>query len=289
MTALDRRLNAFRPDLADARLQGKVSAARFVTGRAAQIVVGQAPLRREPRPDAPLDSEALLGELITIFEEEEGWAWVQLARDGYVGYLPDSAYRTGTHAPTHRLAVLRSFVYPGPSMKLPPVEPISLGVRLCVVDRDGDFVRLATGGFVWRRHVTPLEATIDDYVDVAEQFAQLPYLWGGKSSLGVDCSGLVQLSLDAAGIAAPRDTDMMERELGSPLAIGPELKGLQRGDLVFWKGHVGVMTDPAMLIHANGHFMQVTHEPLRVAIDRIAARAGDNGTGSGQPTSFRRL
>jgi cell wall-associated NlpC family hydrolase len=289
MTTLDRRVNAFRPDLADAGLRGQVEAGRFVEGRRAMIVCGSAPLRRDPSPGGALDTEALMGEAITVFEEEEGWAWVQLARDSYVGYLPDYAYRFVTHPPTHRLAVPRSFVYPGASMKLPHVDVLSQGARLTVVAEEGDFALLATGGAVWRRHLVPVDTTMPDYVAVAERLEYAPYLWGGRTTLGLDCSGLVQLALDAAGIAAPRDSDMMERELGQPLAIGDDLAGLRRGDLVFWKGHVGLMADAGTLLHANGHFMQVTREPLRVAVERIAARAVNAGTGIGWPTGFRRI
>ncbi|MCO4053026.1 MAG: C40 family peptidase [Bosea sp.] len=292
MTALDRRLHAWRPDLADASLLGRVEAARFVAGEPMQVITHAAPLRREPRKDAGLDTEALCGEIVTVFEVEEGWAWGQLASDGYVGYLP--AERLGAVSPpaTHRVSAVRTFAYPGPSMKLPRAMTLSLGSRVHVLDRQGDFAVVAgvaglARSFIWAQHLSALDAHAHDPMAVAEQLLHAPYLWGGKSSMGLDCSGLVQLSLDAAGISVPRDSDLQERSAG--LRIGPDavqdgaLPPLRRGDLVFWKGHVGLMQDETRLLHANGHHMLVASEPLAVAVERILARGG------GPITSLRRI
>jgi hypothetical protein len=274
MTAiLDKRLHAYRPDLADLSLKGQIEAARYVEGVLHHVVAPLAPLRREPAPDAPLDTEALMGEEVMVFEAEEGWVWAQLQRDGYVGYLPEEALRKGPAGATHRISALRSFVYPGPSIKLPPLAMLSLGAALAVKRLHGEFA-VTPAGHVYAGHLIPLSRQVGDFVTEAERFIGTPYLWGGKSSLGLDCSALVVLSLGAAGRKALRDSDMQQQWLGQPVDFDQTLAGLRRGDLVFWKGHVGIMQSPTQLLHANGHFMEVTSEPLRIANDRINEKTG---------------
>jgi cell wall-associated NlpC family hydrolase len=279
----DRRVTPFREDLADERLRGQVAAERFSPGLPRRVVTAVAPLRRRPFADAPLDTEALLGERVTVYDEQDGWAWGQLAADGYVGYLPSAALGEPGPEPTHRVAELRTFRYPEPDLKRPPVDWLSLGAAVTVVDQVGDYARLAQGGFVFRGHVRDLAATEPDFAGTAERFLHVPYLWGGKTSLGLDCSALVQVALAAAGIPAARDSDLQERALGDPIEVGPDLGGLARGDLVFWRGHVGIMLDPERLLHANGHTMTVAVEPLRLAEARI--RRND----AGPITSIRRI
>lgn len=287
-TTLDRRLTPARPDLAARHLQGLVEARIFVDPEPMRVAAPSAPLRREPRPDAPLDTEALCGEAVDVYERFEGWAWVQLRSDGYVGYVPDDALRPDALAPTHRVGALRSFVYPGPSMKQPPLAALSLGAGVTVAGESGEFLTLAefgryATGFVFAPHLAPLAQPEPDFVTVAERFLNVPYLWGGKTSLGLDCSGLTQLALAAAGVASPRDSDMLEREIGEPVPFDEGLQGLRRGDLVFWKGHVGIMTDPETLLHATAYSMTVMSEPLRAARDRIQAKS------FGAITSIRRI
>ena len=279
MTKLDPRLTPARPDLAAASLRGQVEAARFVEGRPARVAAASAPLRRRPDADAPLETEALHGEDVVVFDEAGGWSWVQLSRDSYVGYLPSAALG-GRVAPTHRVATPRTHVYPGPSIKRPPLMAISLGARLAIVDFQGDFAVDAEGRHYFASHLADVGSKEPDFVAVAEKFLETPYLWGGRTSEGIDCSGLTQTALTAAGLAAPRDSDMMEAGLGTALAPDAPLR---RGDLVFWKGHVGVMRDASTLLHANGFHMRVVSEPLEVAKTRIAAKDG------GLITSVRRL
>ena len=277
----DPRRHAFRPDLADARLSGRVEAARFVEGTLREVVAPATALRRHPARDAPLESEALAGEVVRVFEARaDGWSWVQLERDRHVGYVETAALASPGAAPTHRVVVQRSFVYPAPDVKAPPASWLPLGARVAAVAHDARFLRLARGGFLVASHAASLDAPpAADFVAVAETFLSVPYLWGGRTGIGLDCSGLVQVALDAAGIAAPRDSDMQEAELG--VAVN-DRDALRRGDLVFWKGHVGVMRDALTLLHANGHHMQVAIEPLAEAEARIAARGG------GPVTSVRR-
>ncbi len=266
---LDPRLTPARPDLAAAHLEGQVEAARFVEGIAREVRDESAPLRREPAPDAPLDTEALKGERVTVYETtEEGWCWGQLERDGYVGWLPANALIAPGPPPTHVVAALRTLAFPGPSIKLPPIAAYSLGCRLAVMRIDGALA-VTRSGFVPARHLAPLDALAPDFVAVAERFVGVPYLWGGKTSLGIDCSGLVQVALGAAGVACPRDSDMQEGALGTPVA--PEIADLRRGDLVFWKGHVAIVRDGATLLHANAFHMAVAVEPIVEAVARIAA------------------
>ena len=282
--SFDKRLTPARPDLAAEHLRGKVDAERFVTGRPMRVADETVALRAAPRRDQSIDTEALYGERLTVYErDDEGWAWVQLERDSYVGYVPTEALRDDAPPPTHRVRAPRTFVYPTPNMKTPPLMALSLGAEVCLVAAHGDFAGLAGGGFIWTEHLAAPGQHEADFVAVAEGFLNTPYLWGGKTYSGLDCSGLIQIALGACGVAAPRDTDMMALALGVEITAGDNLAGLRRGDLVFWKGHIGVMQDAATLLHANGHHMMVASEPLRNARDRILAKS------FGAVTCVRRL
>ncbi len=272
-SALDPRLTPARADIAAKHLEGKITAARFVEGTVCEVADPQAPLRRTPSPEASLDSEALKGERVTVYEtNDEGWAWGQLETDGYVGWLPANALRPPGPAPTHKVAALRTHVFPGPSIKLAPIEALALGCRLAVARVEEPFAVTASGGFIPTRHLAPIDAKETDFVAVAERFVGAPYLWGGKTSLGLDCSALVQVALAACGIASPRDSDMQENALGAPLA---DRSVLCRGDLLFWQGHVAIVRDQATLVHANAFHMAVAIEPIREAIARIRAAGSE--------------
>jgi cell wall-associated NlpC family hydrolase len=278
----DPRMTPARPDLAAKYLEGKIEAARFVTGEEFEISDAIAPLRSAPSPDAELATQALKGERATIYDRNsEGWAWGQLSSDGYVGWLPDRTLAKPSGQPMHKITAIRTFAFPGPSIKLPPVTALVMGSTIIVTRQDGAFAITREGWYLPQQHVGSIDHHADDFVAVAERFVGTPYLWGGKSSLGIDCSGLVQVSLNAAGTGCPRDSDMQQDGLGRALTSA-ESKKLQRGDLIFWKGHVAIARDAHTIVHANAHHMATAIEATSDAIARIKA------TGS-EITSIKRL
>lgn len=270
----DRRFHAWRPDLADLLLEGRFAAARYVEGKPRRVTAATVALRSAPDPAAGMETEALRGEAVRVFETTgNGFAWVQLAADSYVGYVEAGALGATEAEPTHRVSAVRTPVFSRPDIKAPPLGFLPLGAMVAVADEaeDGNarYGLLTSGGAVVRQHLATLDEYEEDFVAVAERFLEAPYLWGGKTVLGLDCSGLVQVALAASGVAAPRDTDMQEAALGKAIDPAEERR---RGDLVFWKGHVAIATDPEELLHANAHAMRVSREPAEEAIARIAAR-----------------
>ncbi|WP_420392683.1 C40 family peptidase [Acuticoccus sp.] len=281
----DRRRHAWRDDLADACLRGIVEVPRYVEGR--PLVVNVPLLRCHSRPsrDAPIDTEFLYGEPLQELEAADGWSWVQSQRDGYVGYVDGSSLRPPEPdvAATHRVAVPLALVFPSPSIKVPPGPSLPFGsilhVQATEVVGTERFHRTAVG-HILAQHLAPIDRPADDWVAVARTFVGAPYLFGGKTWDGIDCSALVQLALQAAGRDAPRDSDMQAAELGTLMDADPG--ALRRGDLVFWPGHVGIMLDEARLLHANGHRMMVAIEPLAQTMERLEHKLGLT------PTAFRR-
>ncbi|ANK83875.1 MULTISPECIES: C40 family peptidase [unclassified Rhizobium] len=282
MTMLDRRLHAYRPDLAEAGLEGKVKASRFVEGAAARVALPVAALRPEPDLARGIDTELLLGEEVTVFDRADGWCWVKAVSDGYVGYLKAEALLQTGPAPTHIVTVQRTFLYPEPELRKPHRAILSMGSRVHVAGeaevRGNHYVVLTDGTAIFARHVQPIGALEGaDYVGIAARFLETPYLWGGRSGLGIDCSGLVQLAMLMTGRQAPRDADMQAAGLGEPI----DRSEIRRGDLVFWKGHVAIFEDPQTILHANGHSMTVARENFEAAVERI-------GSLYQRPTGYRR-
>ncbi len=282
MADLDPRLHAYRPDLADASLEGRVAAARFVSGRPAQVVRGVADLRRRPAASEPVDSQLLFGETVTVYDEAAGWSWVQNAADRYVGYVESAALGAELHEPTHSVRVPGTFLYAAPDIKAPALERLSLTSPVAVADERGGFSRLAVGpagrdGWVYSRHLAAEGDFAPDYVATALGLLGVPYLWGGKASAGLDCSGLIQVVLARAGIACPRDTDMQAESLGEPVPWEAAASTPARGDLIFFPRHVAIALDGEQVVNANAHAMMVSLEPLAALEARVKRESGGTG------------
>lgn len=264
----DPRITPARPDLAAAHLKGRIVAERYSQGRAACVARASAPLRAGPSEDATLETELLFGEGFTIYDQQNGWVWGQATLDSHVGYARGEVFTDAVTRPTHRVIVPATPLLSVPDVKTPARRILPMNAKLDIAESEARFVRLSQGQYVFAGHIAPLWARQPDWVSVAESFLGVPYVWGGKTFAGLDCSGLVQTALEAGGIAAPRDTDLMEAALGVAIPLDSDLR---RGDLVFWKGHIGAMLDSLRLIHANAFAMQVAVEPFTVARTRIGA------------------
>lgn len=282
-TKLDRRLHAFRDDLADEALKGHVASKSFTSSTPYLVTVPEAPLHRAADLSSTMETQALMGEIIHVFESKDGWCWGQMACDGYVGYIPSDMLIRAVDdmLPSAHITVQRSFVYPFAELRAPALMALSMGSRMTIT---GDaetrgtsykLVRLPDGseGAVIASHIQPIEETDEDWVALAEQFLHVPYLWGGRSSIGLDCSALVQIARLTAQKASLRDSDMLGT-MGQPIELTTDFSGLVRGDLIFWPGHVAIMLDDTRIIHSNGYHMLTAIEPLAVAEARIAAHYG---------------
>ncbi|GIL01226.1 MAG: peptidase P60 [Alphaproteobacteria bacterium] len=270
---LDRRLNLFGGELAETALRGKVAAARFVDGRPAHVVAAHADLRLRPDAACSIDHQLLLGETVQVFDERAGWAWVKADFDGYVGWTLAAGLAAGMPSPTHVVSVPRTFAYPGPDLRLPAARTLSMGSAVRVVGeaetRGAPYLVLDSGEALFARHLRPRGTFDSDYVAVARKFLATPYLWGGATGCGLDCSGLIQLAMRMCGRAVLRDSDMQAATIGGEIDGGAGWRGLRRGDLIFWRGHVAIVEGDGNLLHANGYTMDVTSEPLDRAIARI--------------------
>jgi cell wall-associated NlpC family hydrolase len=276
-----------RDDLAGEELKGRVERPRFVAARPAQVAVGILDLRRAPARDAPLDTQLFHGDEVRVYETRDGWAWLQNAADGYVGYAEAAALRDQVEASSHWVRVPRSFVFPTPAEKRPPLDALAMTARVRVLSERTRYSEVAWGagtdtGAAWvpSGHLMPLGETVEDFVSTALAFIGVPYLLGGRTSLGLDCSGLIQVALAAAGIASLRDSYMQAASLGEPLPLDqPPV----RGDLLFMRGHVPIALDAWRVLHANAHDMMTTIEPLADLVARVEARNGTGLTASRRP------
>ena len=274
----DPRLTLAREDLAADWLEGVVRAARFARPQPMRTVAPIASIRRSPDAASEQLDQLLFGEIFEVLDSQGDFAWGQARRDGYVGFVETAALSLPQGDPDRRIRVPSAFAYAEPSIKSRPFGPLSLNSLVVAGADESGFVDAAAAGWIACVCLAPIGRFEDDPAAVAERFVGAPYLWGGRGSLGLDCSGLIQQALYACGRACPRDTDQ-QIELGQPAPAA----GLRRGDLVFWSGHVGMMLDERRLIHANAHHMAVAVEPLADAVARIAE------AGAGEPTAYRRL
>jgi cell wall-associated NlpC family hydrolase len=271
------RLVPARPDLAAEHLRGRVTAGAFAPGQPCRVTAPLLDLTMSPDPSAERATQLLYGETFTVYEDRsDGRAWGQAALDGYVGYV-DARHLGRAAGAGRRITALWSQLYARPAVRGMVEHDLPFLAEVAVSGSSGAFTRLRAGGFVPTAHLAPV---VGDFVAQAERFVGVPYLWGGRSARGIDCSGLVQLALLAIGRQAPRDTDMQAALLGIEIAP-PAL--LRRGDLVFWRGHVGIMRDPETLLHANAHHMAVVAEPLAAVVARV------NAAGGGPITARRRI
>ncbi len=286
MKKLDPRINAYTENVAAAHLEGKVEAKSFAAPLRHQVRMPVVPLHKAPATASMMETQLLLGSEFDIYDLHGSWAWgqeVQEGGGGYVGYVPKMALMPTRYEPTHRVSAVRAPAFLKADLKSAIRTSLPMNAKLMAEAQDGDYVKMLDVGYVHKNHITELGYEPTDFVEVAELHFGLPYVWGGTSPDGLDCSGLVQTALRAIGQDAPRDADLQETALGASIAFNEELRGLMRGDLVFWKGHVGIMGDANMLLHANAHHMSVAIEPLREAARRIAQ------TEAGPITSIKRL
>lgn len=283
MATLDPRLNPYRADLAAESLRGRIEAPRYIAGNPAQVVRGTADLRRAPGADQPLDTQLLSGEVVTVYDEAEGWAWVQNQSDRYVGYVESTTLSAAVVPVTHWISALRTFVFSAPDLKAPPHEALTFGGAVAAVREKDGFAEVRLGdpaggtglaGWVYGAHLTRVGHFAADPVETALRFLGAPYLWGGKGSLGLDCSGLVQVALTTAGIPCPRDTYMQADSCGAALPWSPGTKPA-RGDLLFSPDHVAIALDESSVVHANALAMAVNVE----SIGHLEARLRKEGAG----------
>ena len=289
---LDLRLHPLRDDLAGAELKGRPELEnrpqrpRFAEARPAQVAVGTLDLRRAPAHAAMLVSQLFHGDQVRVYEAKDGWAWLQNTRDGYVGYAEAAALREEIEVPSHWVRVPRSFVFPKSDEKAPPLDalPMTAGVR--VLSERGTYSEVAwadSAGWVPTRHLLAEGETVEDFVATALAFLGMPYLWGGRTSLGLDCSGLVQVALAAAGIPALRDSDQQEASLGE---LRPLDEPASRGDLLYMPGHVVIALDAWRVVHANAHDMMTSIEPLEDLVARVQAESGAGITSIRRPRAL---
>ena len=234
-------------------------------------------------PDGKRDRQLIYGEDFRVLETAESWAYGCAEKDGYTGYL--RADQLADHRiPTHFISARSSHIYAAPDFKTEEITALSFGARLTVVATHDRFVELINGQFVPAPHIAPIDYLYGDPIAVAEHYIGVPYLWGGNSIWGLDCSGLVQTALLACGLDCPGDADLQEASVGN--LIGDNARP-ERGDLFFWKGHVGLIRDENTLLHANASHMAVVDEPLDAAIERIKAQGDGDVTGRRRPAYFK--
>lgn len=277
---LDPRIYPYRKDLAADFLEGRVEAEIFVSGKEERVGVAWAPVMSKPcpptlgTPEVLQASELLFGDIFSVFEEKNGWSWGQCAHDGYVGYVKSSSLFKTLNKPTHWVSAVSSLVFSDPKGEYPPKMRLSMMAGVVVDLVEGDYARLASGGWMYNKHITSINETQPDFVATAFMFNREPYLWGGRGGQGIDCSGLIQISLAAAGVLVGRDTDQQADGIGIDIPFSENILELRSGDIVFFPGHVGFYLGSGALLHASSHEMMVVTHSLEVVIARMVERHG---------------
>jgi cell wall-associated NlpC family hydrolase len=273
----DPRITPWRDGIAARSLEGVLEAEVYLDPKAMGCMAPATGIRSTPDARSEQMDQLLFGERFEVLEEEGAWLFGQAARDGYVGFVEAAALQPAGPMPTHRVVAVRTYAFAEASIKSRAIGPFSINSLVAVEAVEGRLAKVTGAGWMTAAHLSPIGEFEEDWAAVAERFVGAPYLWGGRESLGLDCSGLVQQALFACGRACPRDTDQ-QQALGAPI----EAADFGRGDLVFWKGHVAMGVGDGRIVHANGHHMATVIEPLDEAIARIIPAAG-------KPTAYRRL
>jgi cell wall-associated NlpC family hydrolase len=265
--SLDPRLFAIREDLADVTLRARFRAPRYAEGRSARVAVGLLPVLHAPQPDAALDTFFHYGEAVRVFEEKDGYAWCQSVRDSYVGYVDAAALTMGdAPATTHYIATMGAYRYAEADLRSPVIDFLPRHAPVAVVQaglecRGTAYMWLAGDGFLPERCLSTTPPASEDLAAAASLYLGCPYLWAGRSFLGIDCSGLVQEAFRDLGIAVPRDTDMQRDTIGEHVEAA-SLADLRRNDLIYIPGHVMIYVGDGSVIHASGGEMTVRQDSL---------------------------
>ena len=282
--ALDPRVHPYRDDIAADFLEGRIEAKAFVAGQEHRVAAASTPVMTKPDGGAPQASELLFGEAFTVYDEKDGWSWGQCGHDGYVGYVPSGDLSHDLAQPTHWVTAVRSLVYPDPKGEYPAALGLGFMAQVAVEEEEGDYAGLATGGWMFKKHLAAIGDTWPDFTATATGLSGVPYLWGGRGGLGIDCSGLIQVPLAAAGISVPRDSDQQADAIGADVPVPDDPADLQSadlqsadlraGDILFFPGHVGIYLGAGEFLHASSFDMMVVTHRLEDVLKRMEERHG---------------
>lgn len=275
--SFDPRITPVRDDLAADSLRAQFPGRRYAQGETHQVIGDGVSLRFTPSTSAATESQLVYGETFTVYEDRNGWAWGRNERDGYVGYVPSNCLRDEVSETDHQVVTRSTYLYPAPDIKMPPSAKISMSAQVKAVDVEGNFLQIDSGEWIFARHLVQTAYIMPDLISTAFKFMGTPYLWGGRSCHGLDCSSLVQFALRMAGIDVPRDSDLQAAAIGVevPMKNPNDLSGIEDGDLIFFPGHVGFYVEHWRFLHANAYDMQVSVHNLSDVLDR--ANAEDAG------------